>query len=162
MRQRRWHASRAARRWRRRREIRTWEDIFRRAGTGRTTRRSHEPRRLKPFPAPLCLSSRGFQRTPPRDALLAGGVGEPQQEIAMARARRAEAYEIKPPQFIERPKQVVLVDQPPLVLHDEGCPIAVLADPERIAPSAATTDVDGAGRNARLMLVENLAHRFAS
>jgi hypothetical protein len=63
-----------------------------------------------------------------------------------------------PAQFVERAQQVVLVGQPPLVFRDDGYPIAIPIDPERIAPLAAATDVDGAGWNARLMLVENPAH----
>jgi hypothetical protein len=41
---------------------------------------------------------------PPGDPLVAGGVGEPQQQIAMTGARHAEADEIAAPQFVERPQ----------------------------------------------------------
>jgi hypothetical protein len=65
-----------------------------------------------------------------------------------------------PAQFVERTQQVVLGGQPPLVFRDDGRAVAVRADPERIAPSAAATDVNGVCRNAYVMLVENLAHRL--
>ncbi len=76
----------------------------------------------------------------------------------MAGARRAEAHELASAQFIERTQQMVLVRQPSLVLGDDGRAVAVAADPERIAPFAAAPDVDGACRNAGVMLVENPAH----
>lgn len=72
--------------------------------------------------------------------------------------RRAEADEIVPSQFVERAQQVALVGQPSLVFRDDGCSIGIPADPERIAPWATATDVDGAAWNTRVMLVENLAH----
>ncbi len=49
---------------------------------------------------------------PPRDPVFAGRVGEPQQEIAMACERRAEADEVVPAQFVERAQQMVLIAQP--------------------------------------------------
>src|ERR1700730_6056364 len=65
--------------------------------------------RARPPPGPalplISASCRGLDRAPPRDALLARGVGEPQQEIAVARVRRAEADEIVPAQFVERAQQ---------------------------------------------------------
>jgi hypothetical protein len=91
-------------------------------------------------------------------ALTARRVGEPQQEIAVAGARRAKAHEIASAQLIERTQQMVLVRQPSLVLGDDGRAVAIAADPERITPFAAAPDVDGAWRNARAMLVENPAH----
>jgi hypothetical protein len=36
-------------------------------------------------------------------------------------------------QFIERAQQMVLIAQPPFVLGDDGCAIAVNPDPKRIA-----------------------------
>jgi hypothetical protein len=44
----------------------------------------------------LLFLSCGRDGAPPRDELFPCGVGEPQQEIAMARARCAEAHEIAP------------------------------------------------------------------
>jgi hypothetical protein len=42
------------------------------------------------------------EAAPPCDPLVARGVREPQQQIAMARERRAEADEIAPSQLVER------------------------------------------------------------
>lgn len=78
----------------------------------------------------------------------------------MASARRAEADEILSTQLVERAQQVMLVSQPSLVLCDDRRAVGVLANPERIALLAAATDIDGADWSARMMLVENLAHRL--
>jgi hypothetical protein len=77
----------------------------------------------------------------------------------MAGERRAPANEITAAQLVERTKQVMLVRQPALVLRDDAGAVAVAADPERIAPLAAAPNLDGARRHARVMLVENPAHR---
>jgi len=113
-------------------------------------------------PALLSLSWHGLGGAPPRDAHLARGVGKPQQEMAVAGARRAEAHQIASAQFIERTQQMVLVHQPSLVLGDDGRTVAVAADPKWVAPFAATSDVDGGCRNACVMLVENPAHFLLS
>src|SRR5258708_38125703 len=112
------------------------------------------------LPALLFLSSRGLDSAPPRDELFPCGVGEPQQKIAVTRARCAEAHEVAPAQSVERAQQVVLVRQPPLVFRDDGRAIAIGTNPERISPPAAATDVDGPSRDTRVMLVENPAHRL--
>ncbi len=75
----------------------------------------------------------------------------------MAGERRAEADEVATAQLVERAQQMVLICEPAFVLHDDGGPIAVGANPKRIAPFAAATDVDGSGWNASHSLVENLA-----
>src|SRR5690348_14160148 len=102
-----------------------------------------DARRARLRSGPLCLSCRGLDGAPPCDAHLARGVGEPQQEIAVACLRCTKAHEIASAQFVERTQQIVLVRQPSLILGDDGCAIAVAADPERIAPFAAAPDIDG-------------------
>ena len=62
---------------------------------------------------------------------------------------RAEAQQVVAAQFIERPQQMVLIAQPPFVLGDDGCAIAVGPDPKRIAPFAAASDIDRIGMAAR-------------
>jgi len=57
---------------------------------------------------------------PPRDPVLAGCVGEPQQKIAIACERCAEADEVVPAQFVERMQQMVLIAQPTLILCDDA------------------------------------------
>jgi len=52
----------------------------------------------------------------------------------------------------------MLAGEPALVLRDDGGAVAVRADPERIAPLRAAPDIDGARRDACVMLVENPAH----
>ena len=76
----------------------------------------------------------------------------------MAGKRRTEADEVAAAQLIERAQQIVLIRQPSFMLRDDGGPIAVRADPERIAPFTAAADIDGAGWDAIHSLVENLAH----
>jgi len=85
---------------------------------------------------------------PPRDPVFAGCIGKPQQEIAVACKRCAEADEIVPAQFVKFTQQMVLIAQPALMLGNDGRTIAVRADPERIAPFAPAADVDGTCRNA--------------
>ncbi len=64
---------------------------------------SLRPHRLKPVPAALFLSSRRrLHGAPPRNPLLAGGVRQSTQEIAVAGKRRAEADEIAAMQLVER------------------------------------------------------------
>src|SRR5437764_14920095 len=68
------------------------------------------PDRLKPVPAVLSLSSRRrLHGTPPRDARVARGVREPQQQIAVAGPRRAEADEIAPAKLVERAQEMMLI-----------------------------------------------------
>jgi hypothetical protein len=62
-------------------------------------------------------------------------------------------------ELVERAQELMLIGKPALVLCDYRDAVAVGADPERIAPPAAATDVDGARRHACMMLVENPAHR---
>jgi hypothetical protein len=96
---------------------------------------------------------------PPRDPVLAGCVGKPQQQIAVACERRAEADEVMTAQFVERAQQMMLIAQPAFVFPYDGRTITVTAYPERIAPFAAAADVDGTCGNAGIALVENPAHR---
>ena len=77
----------------------------------------------------------------------------------MACPRRAEADEIAPAQLVERAQKMMLVGEPALMLRDDGGAVAVGADSERIAPLRAAADIDGACRRARVMLIENRAHR---
>src|ERR1700741_5179493 len=103
------------------------------------------PDRLKPVPAVLSLSSRRrLHGAPPRDARLARGVREPQQQIAGAGPRRAEADEIAPAKLVERAQEMMLIGKPAFVSCDHRDAVAVRADAERIAPFGAATDVDGA------------------
>src|SRR6516162_1695623 len=71
---------------------------------------------------------------------------------------RAEAQQVVAAQFIERAQQMVLIAQPPFRRDEDGCAIAVDADPKRIAPFAAASDVDSIGVVSARVLVENLAH----
>src|SRR5579872_3305885 len=58
------------------------------------------PDRLKPVPAVLSLSSRRrLDGAPPRDARFPRRIREPQQQIAVAEPRRAEANEVTTAQF---------------------------------------------------------------
>ncbi len=59
----------------------------------------------------------------------------------MAGKRRAEADEVAAAQLVERAQQIVLICQPAFMLRDDCGPIAVRADPERIAPFAAAADI---------------------
>jgi len=85
---------------------------------------------------------------PPRDPVFAGSVGKPQQQIAVACERRAEADEVKAAQIVQCAQQMMLIAQPPSVFCDDGRTIAVRADPERITPFAAAADIDGTCGNA--------------
>jgi hypothetical protein len=60
--------------------------------------------------------------------------------------------------LIERVQEMMLIGEPALVLCDDRDAVAVRAEPERIAPFAAAANVDGARRDADLMLIENPAH----
>jgi hypothetical protein len=51
-------------------------------------------------------------------------------------------------QFVQRTQQMMLIAQPALVFRDDGRAVAVRTYPERIAPFAATADVDGTRGNA--------------
>jgi hypothetical protein len=97
---------------------------------------------------------------PPRDPVVAGCVGKPQQQIAVACERRAEADEVMAVQLVERAQQMMLIAQPAFVFRDDGRTVAVRAYPERIAPFAPAADVDGTRGNAGIALVENPAHRY--
>ena len=66
----------------------------------------------------------------------------------MASERCAEADEVMAAQFVQCAQQMMLIAQPAFVFRDNGRPVAVKADPKRIAPYAAATDVDGTCRNA--------------
>jgi len=57
---------------------------------------------------------------PPRDPVFAGCVGEPQQEIAMACERCAEADEVVPAQLVDRTQQMMLIAQPAFKFCDDG------------------------------------------
>ena len=93
------------------------------------------PDRLKPVPADLSLSScRRLHGAPPRDARFPRRIRDPQQQIAVARPRCAEADEIASAKFVERAQEMMLVGEPALVLRDDGGAVAVGADAERIAP----------------------------
>jgi hypothetical protein len=76
----------------------------------------------------------------------------------MAGRWRAEAQEILAAKLIERAQQVMLITQPVGVLGDDGRTIAVDADPKRIAPFAAATDVDRTVVRAGRVLAKNPAH----
>jgi hypothetical protein len=82
---------------------------------------------------------------PPRDPVFAGCVGKPQQQIAMARERGAEADELMITQLAECTEQMMLIAQPAIAFTYDGGTSAVRAHPERIAPFAAAADVDGLG-----------------
>ena len=58
--------------------------------------------------------------------------------------RRAEAQQILASKLVERAQQVMLIPEPAGMLGDDGCTIAIDADPKRIAPLAAAPDVDRA------------------
>ncbi len=77
----------------------------------------------------------------------------------MAWPWRAEADKVAAAQLVEGAQQIVLVGEPALVFRDDGRAVAIRADPEWIAPSRASTDINGVRRHTRMMLVENLAHR---
>jgi hypothetical protein len=85
---------------------------------------------------------------PPRDSVFAGCVGKPQQQIAVACERRAEADKVMAAQFVQCAQQMMLIAQPSFVFCDNDRTVAVSADPKRIAPFAAAADVDGISRNA--------------
>ena len=76
----------------------------------------------------------------------------------MTAKRRAEADEIATAQFVERTQKIMLIAQPALVFRDHGRAVAVRANPERVAPLAATADVDGARGDAGVVFIENSAH----
>jgi hypothetical protein len=57
---------------------------------------------------------------PPRDPVFAGGVGKPQQQIAVACQWRAEADEVVPAQLVECAQQMMLVAKPVIVFRDDG------------------------------------------
>jgi hypothetical protein len=97
---------------------------------------------------------------PPRDPVLAGCVGEPQQQITVACERRTKADEVAPAQFVERTQQMMLIAKPVIVFRYDGRTVAVRAYPERIAPFAPAADVDGTRGNAGIAPVENPAHRY--
>jgi hypothetical protein len=97
---------------------------------------------------------------PPRDPVFAGCVGKPQQQIAVAGERRAEADEVMAAQFVQCAQEMVLIAQPAFVFPYDGRAVAVRAYPERIAPFAPAADVDGTRGNAGIALVENPAHRY--
>jgi hypothetical protein len=121
------------------------------------------PDRLKPVPAVLSLSSRrSLHGAPPCDARVARGVREPQQQIAVAGPRRAEADKIGAAKLVECAQEMMLIGEPALVLRDHRDAVAVWADPERIAPFRAATDVDSARRYACMMLLRTLHIAFAS
>jgi len=80
---------------------------------------------------------------PPRDALFARRVGEPQQQIAVTWLRRAEAQQILASKLVDRTQQVA-GPEPAGMLGDHCCTIAIDADPKRIAPLAAASDIDRA------------------
>ena len=85
---------------------------------------------------------------PPGDALLARHVGEPQQEVTVARRWSAPANEVMPAQHVECTQQMMLIAQPVFVFCDDARTVAVRAYPERIAPFAPAADVDATSRNA--------------
>jgi hypothetical protein len=60
--------------------------------------------------------------------------------------RRAEANEIAAAKLVERPQQMMLIGQPALIFANDDRAIPVPPDPERIAPFAASTDIDVYGR----------------
>jgi hypothetical protein len=97
---------------------------------------------------------------PPRDPVFAGCVGKPEQEIAMACERCAEADEVVPAQLVECTQQMMLIAQPALIFCDDARAVTVRPDPEGIAPFAAATDVDGLSWNTGAALIENPAHRY--
>jgi hypothetical protein len=51
------------------------------------------------------------------------------------------------------------VAQPAFVFRNDGGAVTIRSDAEWIAPFAAAADIDGSGRHAGFMLVENPAHR---
>jgi len=135
------------------------------------------PRRLKPVPAalflsrpddadsatPALISARGLAASPyPMVDLttFAGCIGKPQQQIAMACERRAEADEIMAAQFVERAQKMMLIAQPALVFCDDARAVAVRTYPEWIAPFAAAAEVDGTCWNTDIAFVENPAYRY--
>ena len=70
---------------------------------------------------------------------------------------RAKVRQIAAAQFITRAQQMLLAAEPALVFFDYCCAIAVNPDPNRIAPFAASSDVDCSGVAACRVLVQNLA-----
>ncbi len=52
----------------------------------------------------------------------------------------------------------MLVAKPCFVFRDHCGPITMLANPERVAPLAAATNVHGARRRSSFVLIQNLAH----
>src|SRR6516162_9934211 len=113
--------------------------------------------RLGP-PLGTCRSRSHSILAPPCDALLARRVVKPQQQIAVTCFWRAKAQQIAAAQFIKRAQQMVLAAQPALVFGDDCCAITVNPNPKRIAPFAASSDVDRILVAACRMLVQNLAH----
>jgi hypothetical protein len=85
---------------------------------------------------------------PPRDPVFAGSVGKPQQQIAVACERRAEADEVKAAQIVQCAQQMMLVAKPVIVFRYDGRTVAVRAYPEWITPFAPAADVDGTRGNA--------------
>jgi hypothetical protein len=79
-------------------------------------------------------SCRYLDAPPPSDPLIARRIGEPQQQIAVARPRRAEADEIATPELVQGAQELMLIRKPELVFCYHGCAIAVGTDPERILP----------------------------
>jgi hypothetical protein len=75
--------------------------------------------------------------------------------VAVAGERRAEADEVAIAQLVERAQQMVLICEPAFVLCDDGSPIAVGANPERISPFAAAADIDGFDWDASYSLSES-------
>ena len=71
--------------------------------------------------------------SPPCDPPFARRIGEPQQQIAVARPRRAPADEIATPQLVQCAQEVMLIRKPALAFCYHGCAIAVGTDPKRIA-----------------------------
>src|SRR5262249_10987985 len=61
-------------------------------------------------------------------------------------------------QLVEHSQKMRLIRKPMFVLANNRAAIAIRADPERVAPFGATTDVDCCRRHGAVMLVENLAH----
>ena len=78
-------------------------------------------------------------------------MGEPQQQIAVARPRRAEADEIATPELVQGAQELMLIRKPELLFCYHGCAIAVGTDPERIAPLVAAPDINRARGHACVM-----------
>src|ERR1700738_352113 len=101
----------------------------------------------------------GLAAPPPGYPHIARRIGEPQQQIAVARPRRTPADEIATPQLVQGAQELMLIRKPELVFYYHGCAIAVGTDPERMAPLAAAADINRARGHACVMFVENPAHR---